>query len=145
MNTTSIQTNNPKLNISVIEEAKNKIQAIEEELFNLEPVELIPTHLFADGLYIRQVTVPEGTLLTTKIHKKENVLFVLKGKCLVYANDGSSVEITAPYITVTKPGTKRAIYALEETLFMTAHATTETTVEGVEAALSTNDYKEFTS
>ena len=145
MMNTAIQSNDSKTNLPIVEEAKNKIQAIEEELFNLKPVELTPVHFFADGLYIRQVTVPEGTLLTTKIHKKENVLFVLKGKCLVYANDGSSVEITAPYITITKPGTKRAIYAIEETLFMTAHATTETTVEGVEAALSTNDYKEFTS
>ena len=55
----------------------------------------------------------------------------MKGEMSILTEEGIQ-NIKAPYQGVTKPGTKRAIYTHEECIFITVHATENTTVEDVE-------------
>jgi len=116
-----------------------------------EPVEMPLKHTFTDGMYIREIFMPAGTLLTSRIHKTNHPFVVTRGKCIVY--DGNKIEtITAPHTGITEPGTRRLLYIEEDTNWITYHATKLTNVDEIENEIleqRTNDlldqelYKKF--
>jgi hypothetical protein len=87
-------------------------------------------HTFADGLYIREIFMPKGQIISTGIHKKEHPYFVLKGDISVLTDKGIK-RIKAPFNGITKPGTKRLIYMHEDSIWITVHATDKSTPEDV--------------
>lgn len=89
---------------------------------NLDLVECPVTHVFTDGLYTREIFMPAGSLVTSKIHKTEHPFVLSKGKLLVCIDKGEWVEMVAPYTGVTKPGTRRVAYIIEDTIWTTFHA-----------------------
>ena len=96
-----------------------------------EPVEMPLTHRFTDGMYIREIFMPAGTVLTSKIHKTNHPFVVSKGKCIVY--DGNKIEtITAPHTGITEPNTRRLLYIEEDTIWTTFHITDKTDVDEIE-------------
>ena len=99
-------------------------------------------HTFAGGCYIREIYNPANQLLVTKIHKKEHPFFLMKGEMSILTEEGIQ-NIKAPYQGVTKPGTKRAIYTHEECVFITVHATDNTTIEDVEEEVVCTKYEDL--
>jgi hypothetical protein len=96
-----------------------------------EPVEMPLTHSFTDGMYIREIFMPAGTILTSKIHKTNHPFVVSKGKCIVY--DGNKLEtINAPHTGITEPNTRRLLYIEEDTIWTTFHITDKTNVDEIE-------------
>ena len=95
-----------------------KISSMPEAMFGDDVGEL--KHSFGDGLYIRELTVPKGLLIVTKIHKKSHPYFLLKGDCSILTDEGI-IRIKAPYSGITKPGTKRVVYTHEDTIWTTVH------------------------
>ena len=77
-------------------------------------------HAFADGLYIRKVTVPAKTLTVTKIHAVNHAFFLQQGTISVLTEEGVK-KFVAPYQGITKAGTKRIIYHHDEVIFTTVH------------------------
>lgn len=100
-------------------------------------------HRFADGLYIREITVPADAVTVTARHKKENVTVVLKGKLSILDQDGTKV-VEAPALFVTPAGTQRVIYHHTEVILTTIHAnpTGETDIEKLEAEIFAFDFDE---
>lgn len=95
------------------------------------PVEMPLTHRFTDGMYIREIFMPAGSILTSKIHKTNHPFVVSKGKCIVY--DGNKLEtITAPHTGITKPNTRRLLYIEEDTIWTTFHVTDKGDVDEIE-------------
>lgn len=127
-------------------QARGFISAVEEEIksapgsFGPDSVELPLKHQFADGLYIRQIKVKAGVLLTTKIHKKSHPFFVLKGSCSVLTDNGVQV-MNAPFYGITPAGTKRMIYIRRDVLWVTVHATEETDLDLIEEELISPDFE----
>ncbi len=99
-------------------------------------------HTFADGLYIRQMSAPKGMLNVSKLHKTTHPYFILKGKFSVSTEMGF-VLIQAPYMGITKAGTKRIVYFHEDTIWITVHATEETDLEKIEEELIAKTYEEL--
>jgi len=99
-------------------------------------------HTFAGGCYIREIYNPAHELIITKIHKKEHPFFLMKGEMSILTEEGIK-NIKAPYQGVTKPGTKRAIYTHEECIFITVHATDNTTIEDVEEEVVCTKYEDL--
>ena len=99
-------------------------------------------HTFAGGCYIREIYNPAHELIVTKIHKKEHPFFLMKGEMSILTEEGIQ-NIKAPYQGVTKPGTKRAIYTHEECVFITVHATENTTIEDVEEEVVCTKYEDL--
>ena len=99
-------------------------------------------HTFAGGCYVREIYNPADQLLVTKIHKKEHPFFLMKGEMSILTEEGIQ-NIKAPYQGVTKPGTKRAIYTHEECIFITVHATDNTTIEDVEEEVICTKYEDL--
>ena len=130
-------------------EFREKITELEEAIISVEgttgevmhkanPVK----HTFAGGCYIREIYNPAHELIVTKIHKKENPFFLMKGEMSILTEEGIQ-NIKAPYQGVTKPGTKRAIYTHEECVFITVHATENTTIEDVEEEVVCTKYEDL--
>lgn len=97
-------------------------------------------HAFADGLYIRKLTVPADTLTVTKIHAVNHAFFLQKGTISVLTEDGVK-KFTAPYQGITKAGTKRIIYHHDEVIFSTVHSTKETDINKIEVEVIAEDFE----
>ena len=77
-------------------------------------------HYFSDGLYVREMFCEKDYLCFTVIHNTANPLFLMKGKVAFSSEDGVE-ELTAPTFILTKPGTKRICYWLEDSVIVTVH------------------------
>ena len=99
-------------------------------------------HTFADGMYIRQITVPAKTLTVTKIHKTTHPFFILKGEVSILTEEGVK-RIKAPYSGITKAGTKRIIWHHDEVVLTTVHATKETDLDKIESEIIAKSYSEL--
>lgn len=89
---------------------------------NFEQIECPVTHLFTDGVYTREIFMPKGSLVTSKIHKTEHPYVLSKGKLLVSVDKGEWIELEAPHTGITKAGTRRVAYILEDVIWTTFHA-----------------------
>jgi hypothetical protein len=99
-------------------------------------------HTFAEGLYIREISVPAGQLVITKIHKFSHPVFLLKGDVSVVQEDGIK-RIQAPCSFITPAGTKRICYTHEDTVWTTVHATKETDLDKIEEEVIAKDFQEL--
>ena len=99
-------------------------------------------HTFADGMYIREIRVPAGNLIVTKIHKLTHPFFLLQGDCSILTEEGVK-RIKAPYSGITPAGTKRIIYVHEDTIWTTVHATKEIELYKIENEIIAKTYKEM--
>lgn len=88
-------------------------------------------HHFAPGLYAREIFIPAGILIIGKIHRHAHVNTISKGKCVVATEFGLQ-ELEAPKSFISKPGVKRAVLALEDTIWTTYHPTEETDLDKIE-------------
>lgn len=78
------------------------------------------TNYFADGIYLRQMEMPADTVVVGAIHNHLHAWFLLTGRVLIN-NNGEIIEHIAPCFTISKPGSKRLIYALEDSIFVNVH------------------------
>ena len=100
------------------------------------------THYFAPGVYAREMWMPAGCLITGKIHLTEHLNMLSQGRVSV-SNQGSSVTMQAPYTFVSPVGTKRAIYAHEDSTWTTIHATDLTDPDEIEAEIIAETFEEL--
>ena len=87
----------------------------------LPAVDLPLTHRFPKGMYVREIFMPAGTIVTTRVHLFENPFFIMQGRVSVISENEGVVEYSAPHSGVTMPGTRRAIYIHEDTVWATVH------------------------
>ncbi len=100
-------------------------------------------HYFADGAYAREMTIPAGVVVVGKIHKTAHICIVSKGVVDVLDESGEVRRIVAPATFVSPPGTKRAAFAVEETVWTVFHPTHETDLERIERAFIAQDFEEL--
>ena len=98
-------------------------------------------HTFVDGAYVREIFMPKGMLLTSKIHKVTHPYFIMRGDVSVLTEEGV-VRIRAPFNGVTKAGTKRLIYTHEDTTWITVHVTKEKDLKKIEEEIIASDFRE---
>lgn len=100
-----------------------KIDAIHALIETLPAVETPVTHRFTPGLYIREIFVPKGTILVTKIHRTEHPFALMGGKAVVWSEHDGTQKLQAPFLGITKPGTRRVIFVQEDVVWATFHPT----------------------
>ena len=105
-----------------IEGIREKVSLMESEMLHMPQVIMTPNHHFADGLYGREITIPAGTLVVGKVHKKEHLNFLMQGDITVWTEEGIK-RIKAPFIIKSYPGIKRVGLTHSETVWVTVHAT----------------------
>jgi hypothetical protein len=119
------------------ENFRKKVTALEQEILKI-PGTIIGNqpdcplkHSFGYGLYVREIFMPAGKLVISKIHKRDHPYFILKGKVTIVTEDGPMLVI-APFYSMTKAGTKRALYVHEDCIWVTVHKTDETDIDKIE-------------
>lgn len=76
---------------------------------------------FAPGLYLREFRMPAGSLVVGKTHRHAHPMLVTKGRAIVVSVFGRQV-VEAGHVSISQPGAKRVVLALEDTVFITVHA-----------------------
>jgi quercetin dioxygenase-like cupin family protein len=124
------------INLAPVLDVKDKVNIIErkmKEMPNAKYGDCFPLeHFFAKGLYVRQITVPRGALITSKIHKYSHAFFLLKGDISILQDDEGVRRLKAPCFFITPAGTKRAVYHHEDTVVITVHATEKIDLQEIE-------------
>ena len=141
---------------------KDKITQIEEYLTSIEDGlnvvvgngnELIYPemwgykHSFADGIYIREMTMKQGQLGFSAIHKHSYGFFLLSG-ILASSKEEGVEEFVAPCYIVSPRGAKRVVYAVEDCVITTVHANPTNTkdlkeIEQINVVFNWKDYDEY--
>lgn len=119
-----------------------EILALEKVLLTLEQVECPVSHYHIEGVYVRSMFIPAGTVLTGAIHNKENVSILAQGTIRV-TNGTESKVITAPYIMVDQPGIKRLGVAETDVTFINVWRTDLTDIESLEKELRSESFEEY--
>lgn len=114
---------------------RQKVESLQRELSKLPQYEPETKHYFHGGMYCREVFRHAGVLVVGAIHKKEHLYLIVSGTVAITDGEGNVQEVTGPHLFRSKPGTKRAVYAITDALCMTFHAIEATTVEEAEAEL----------
>ena len=119
-----------------------EILRIEKEIEKMPQVTLPVEHYQVDGVYVRSLFLPAGTLLTGKIHNFENIAILAQGTIRV-SNGTDAYVLTAPHIMVDKPGVKRIGYAETDVTFITVHKTANTEIDDIEKELVSATFEEY--
>jgi mannose-6-phosphate isomerase-like protein (cupin superfamily) len=138
-----------KISVRMEARAANKalraqVQRLQAEILKLPQCEPRTDHYFANGMYLRTVWSPAGTVIVGKVHKTEHFYIVLSGRVRVTTDDGV-IELDAardgPQIMTCPPGTKRAVLVLEDAWRMNVHRNPDniTDIEMLERELVEED------
>jgi quercetin dioxygenase-like cupin family protein len=117
---------------------------LERAIATLPPAKIETSHHFSPGIYARELFIPKGCVLTGKIHRHAHLNILAQGRIMVRGEGGTQI-VTAPAVIPSLPGVKRAGYALEDSTWITIHATDETDLEKLEELFIVTDVAEWES
>lgn len=106
---------------------RERVERLEGILAQAPQVECPTRHHFAPGVYAREMTIPAGVIATGAVHKTEHLSIVV-GHCWLTTDEGPK-EFIGHHTFVSKPGAKRALHAITDTVMTTIHPTTETNLD----------------
>lgn len=101
-------------------------------------------HFFMDGVYVREMTMYEGTAVIGAIHKHLHMCFLLKGHLSVASKSGVN-EYIAPCFIIAEPGEKRVLYSHEDSIWYNTHKNVDNTedVKKLEKQIVATSYEEY--
>jgi len=102
-------------------------------------------HSFTDGIYVREIRIPAGAVLTGKIHKHRHPNFLMSGIVEVVTENGGVERLEGPMFMISEAGTKRALHAVTDLWWCTIHenASNTTDLKKIEEFVIAKDYEEF--
>lgn len=81
-------------------------------------------HHFSDGLYAKEIQIPEGMMVMQHKHAFSHLSILAKGKVVVLVDDESKI-VEAPACLDIAAGKHHAIKALTDCVWFCVHATDE--------------------
>jgi hypothetical protein len=114
-----------------------KVEKLLSQVEQMPQVDCQTKHYFGPSIYIREVTMPAGSVVIGKPHRKEHMCVMLQGRMIIVDAEGKQKELVAPMTFVGGAGRKVA-YILETTVFQNILATDETDIEVLENMLVDN-------
>lgn len=112
--------------MTVSEQFKNSLGTFE--------IDLRTQHHFSDGLYAKEMHLPQGYKAYSHKHSYSHLSLLAKGKAIV-TTDFSQVIYEAPACIEIKAGLNHEILALEDVTWYCVHATDETDPAKVDEVL----------
>jgi hypothetical protein len=112
----------------------DRVKTLQAEVSKLPQYKPETKHYFHGGMYCREVFRHADVLVVGAVHKKEHFYLIVSGTVAITTDDGVQ-EVTGPHLFSSKPGTKRAVYAVTDALCMTFHAIEAKSVEEAETEL----------
>lgn len=125
---------------------REKVLQVERDLIKHFPLvdlkEWPLNHVFHHGQCVRQLFIPQGSILTGRVHKFGNIVFVNSGDISFFTEFGF-VRAQAGWMAVSEPGIKRCCFAHEDTLVTTVHILQPMDCDEVEKHLTVETFEEF--
>jgi len=109
-----------------------RVAQLEAEMLEFPQARCPVVHRFADGLYVREVTIPAGVFAIGHYQRQRHLCVMVRGSVLMVGPEGERKQFDAPLTYVCEPG-RKAGYVLEEMTWLNVYATTDTDVEKLEA------------
>jgi len=125
--------------LSPILKIKSKMDIFEAENAKLPQVVCPLVHRFTDGMYIREIHMPAGIVVTSRIHKTQHPYVITMGVCEVVKEDGTHELLKAPHTGITEKGTRRVLLIHEDTVWTTFHITDKTDPVEIENDITYTD------
>ena len=113
----------------------NRVDAVHRFCAAYPPANLPVTHRFTPGLYAREIFMPKGSLVVSKIHRTEHPFVVISGHAAVWDESNGVQQLRGGHVGITKPGTRRVLFIHEDCRWITFHATDKMDVEEIEAEI----------
>jgi hypothetical protein len=123
------------------EEVRAYITSEGARLLNLpaaEQLDMRVEHKVADGMYMRTLLIPKGTILVGKVHLKPCMNIVASGDISVLTEFGSR-RCTAGFTGVSQAGIQKLGFAHEDTVFINVFRTDEVDIDRIEQEIATTD------
>lgn len=100
-------------------------------------------HHFATGVYGRELFIPKGNVIVSKIHRGKTFNVIAKGVISVICPTNGFNTYEGPHCFVSEPFTKRIVISHEDTLWITSHGYTgPEDLENVENEVIAKDFEE---
>jgi len=99
-------------------------------------------HYHCEGTYAREIFIPKNTIMVGKIHRHEHINVISQGSCWVTTEAGTEL-LTAPLTFISLPHIKRAVYAVEDTVWTTVHPTDKTDLKELEDEIIAPSYDDL--
>lgn len=124
-------------------QVRSLIEHIKKTLLELpDQTDMPVTHEFMQGMYIRRLFIPKGTLIVGKIHKQECFNVVEKGDIAIMTETGAK-RVKAGFTVVTPAGIQKLGYANEDTVFTNIFHTDVTDIDQIESTLVWESYEQM--
>ena len=91
-------------------------------------------HFFSDGLYAKEIRIPENHCATQHKHTYDHMSILAEGWVVVKV-DGVETEYHAPACINIKAGKNHEIIGVTDSVWYCIHATDETDVEKIDEVL----------
>ena len=93
-------------------------------------------HHFSPGVYVREITMPAGSVILGHEHTTTHLNIISKGSCiLVDVDTQEQTELIAPCTFESGSGVRKLLYIIEECVWSTVHVTEETDILKLEQTL----------
>ena len=126
-------TTNPPLKVNVMHEIAllDTLESIERVLMLLgNRIDELPVaETVMDGIYVRELFMPAGFVVTGMIHKKPCINIMVTGSLEVLTETGEWAKLVAPVRFIGKAGTKKGVIVHEDSHFINIFNVTSTDVE----------------
>ena len=143
-------SNQVELTPAILESRRERICQLEEAMKTLpgaygmeEGNKGNVTHHFGTRVYGRELFIPAGQIIVSKIHRGKTINVITKGVISVICPNNGYNTYEAPHIFVSEPYTKRIVISHEDTVWLTAHGTDRTNLEDVEEDIIAKSFTEL--
>ena len=98
----------------------------EAEVAKLPQLQIPVIHRFTEGMYIREVHVPAGTIFTSRTHQTQHPFVLSKGVATIVDEKENKIVVQAPHTGITEKGTRRIFVTHTDIVLTTFHVTSLT-------------------
>ncbi len=126
----------------VISELERRMTTLEGKYDMQEFNEGKIKHHYATGVYGRELFIPEGQVIVSKIHRGKTFNIITEGMVSVISEMGYHTY-SAPYVFVSDPFTKRVVISHMDSIWVTAHGSDKTDLQDIEEEIIAKDFSEL--
>jgi hypothetical protein len=116
---------------------EQKLDSLVDAVKSAPQVECPEKHHFGPNIYIKEVTLPAGSVIVGKYHRHEHLCNMVSGRMIVVDSEGNRTELVAPMTFMAKSGRKIA-YIIETVVFQNIYSTSETDIQKLEDMIVDN-------
>lgn len=124
-------------------EMRERIRVLGDQLLEIcGRCDLPVEHEFCDGMYIRRMFIPKGTLIVGRVHQLDCVNVVERGDIAVLTENGAK-RVKAGFTVCSPRGLQKLGYANEDTVFTNIFRTSERDIQRLDELIAVDTHEQL--